>query len=512
MNYPVWYLPTIGGGTLIALIAIGHVFVSHFAVGGGLLLPLVEGLARRRNDAELLAFTRRFARFFVLLTLVYGSLTGVGIWFVISLVQPGGTSLLIHQFVFAWAAEWIFFLVEIVAISVYLYCFDTMTPLIHQIVGWIYFGAAWCSLFIINGIITFMLTAGNWPSDGSFWSAFFNPGFWPSLVFRTLLAIILAGLFALLFSSFCRERSLRRRLIRSSCGLALLALVAAIPTVWWYLHRLPQPAGALVAGASPTIARALRLGSAGALLVILILLFGLWQPGRAGRPLAALALAAALLMMGSFEWSREAARRPFVVQQAIFSNGIAPDQLQPLQQQGFLAAARWSALHQVAQNPSLAGQELFKFQCYACHTLDGLNNDLRRRSRGMSPAALAGYIAGLHNIRYFMPPFAGNSNERQALAAFLSGGLFQPRQPPAGAKQQQSSNQLLFEQNCTLCHSSDLVRERTAGWSRERIRRALDNLNRLHPAMPDYRGTPQEKDRLADYILQLNRPLQGGEQ
>jgi hypothetical protein len=38
MNYPVWYLPTIGGGTLIALISIVHVFISHFAVGGGLYL------------------------------------------------------------------------------------------------------------------------------------------------------------------------------------------------------------------------------------------------------------------------------------------------------------------------------------------------------------------------------------------------------------------------------------------------------------------------------------------
>ena len=341
MNYPVWYLPTIGGGTLIALIAIGHVFVSHFAVGGGLVLPLLEHLARKRDDAELLAFTKHFARFFVLLTLVYGSLTGVGIWFAISLVQPGGTSLLIHQFVFAWAAEWVFFLVEIVAISVYLYCFDRMAPAVHQTVGWIYFGASWCSLFIINGIITFMLTAGNWPSDGSFWSAFFNPGFWPSLAFRSLVAIILAGVFALLVSSFNKDHDLRRRLIRYSCGLALPALLIAIPTARWYLHSLPPAASDLVGGASPTIARALRWGGAGAILLPLILLFGLWQPARCNRALASLALAAALLLMGSFEWTREAARRPFVVQQAIYSHGITTDQLPHLQQQGFLPAARW---------------------------------------------------------------------------------------------------------------------------------------------------------------------------
>ncbi len=39
MNYPVWYLPSIGGGTLIALIAVTHVFVSHFTLDKLELVP-----------------------------------------------------------------------------------------------------------------------------------------------------------------------------------------------------------------------------------------------------------------------------------------------------------------------------------------------------------------------------------------------------------------------------------------------------------------------------------------
>lgn len=42
MNYPVWELTTYGGGFLIALIAVVHVLVSHFAVGGGAFLVLLE--------------------------------------------------------------------------------------------------------------------------------------------------------------------------------------------------------------------------------------------------------------------------------------------------------------------------------------------------------------------------------------------------------------------------------------------------------------------------------------
>ena len=40
---------------------------------------------------------------------------------IIALVNPAATSLLIHTFVFGWAAEWVFFVVEITAAFVYFY-------------------------------------------------------------------------------------------------------------------------------------------------------------------------------------------------------------------------------------------------------------------------------------------------------------------------------------------------------------------------------------------------------
>lgn len=93
MNYPVWYLPETGGGFLIALIAIVHVFISHFAVGGCLYLVLTERKELRENSAEILAFTKCHAKFFMLVTMVFGGITGVGIWFIITLVQPAATSI-----------------------------------------------------------------------------------------------------------------------------------------------------------------------------------------------------------------------------------------------------------------------------------------------------------------------------------------------------------------------------------------------------------------------------------
>jgi len=42
----------IGGGVLMAVVAVTHVIVAHFAVGGGLLIAVTESLAMRRGDFE----------------------------------------------------------------------------------------------------------------------------------------------------------------------------------------------------------------------------------------------------------------------------------------------------------------------------------------------------------------------------------------------------------------------------------------------------------------------------
>ena len=51
MNYPFWDIPHIGSGWVIGMIAIFHVMISQFAVGGGLFLPLAERKAMRMQRA-----------------------------------------------------------------------------------------------------------------------------------------------------------------------------------------------------------------------------------------------------------------------------------------------------------------------------------------------------------------------------------------------------------------------------------------------------------------------------
>jgi cytochrome bd ubiquinol oxidase subunit I len=102
MNYPFWDIPWLGSGWVIGLIAIFHVMISQFAVGGGFYLPLAERKALRMKDpqlrAEWLKQLASHSKFFLVLTAVFGTVSGVGIWFAIGLTHPEATSTLIHNF------------------------------------------------------------------------------------------------------------------------------------------------------------------------------------------------------------------------------------------------------------------------------------------------------------------------------------------------------------------------------------------------------------------------------
>jgi mono/diheme cytochrome c family protein len=502
LNYPVWHLPEVGGGLLIAAVAVVHVFLSHFAVGGGLYLVLAERKGIRERSAAILDFTRSHARFFLLTTVVAGGVTGVAIWWVISLVHPAATSILIHAFVFGWAVEWVFFLVELVSIFVYHYTFGRMDDRTHQAVGWIYFAAAWLSLFVINGIIGFMLDPGAWPEDRSFWSGFFNPPFWPSLAFRTAVACMFAGVYAFLTTAFLPDAETKRSMTLFSGKWVLASWLAAVPCGIWYYHAAPPEARALVAGASPTIQRALLWGAwAAAALAVTTLALVVLKPSRHTRPAAFLVFASAFVFLGAFEWTREAARRPYVIHRVMYSNGIRPADVPKLSETGYLASARW-AVHRTIDggNALEAGRELFLHQCHACHTVGGVNNDIVPLTRKMSYAAAVSYIRTIHEKRYFMPPFAGTGAELEALAAYIVKGLHGGEvsaAPAVGGK-----GAAIFEAECAGCHDAGQVRGYTEGWGRARVREALDRLNSLNPDMPDYKGTPEEKDLLAGFLAE----------
>jgi len=422
MNYPVWQLDFWGGGFLIAVIAIIHVYIAQFAVGGGLFLVLTENLAYRRNDTDILNFVRKHTKFFLLLTIVAGALTGVGIWFTISVLNPAATSVLIHTFVFAWGTEWTFFVIEIISIFIYYYTFDRLSKRDHLIIGWIYFGAAWLSLFVINGIIDFMLTPGTWVANNNFWSGFFNPTFWPALFFRTFFSIIIAGLFGFMTASFLKNKELRSTMLRYSAKWLLVPFVLFLVSSWWYRAVLPSEIEIIIFQKMPQLRPFITLFMVCSGLIILGgLIMAIRMPSGLSRTMAAVMLVIGLLYFGAFEFLREGGRRPYIIYDYMYSNTILKKDLELVRETGVLNSAKWIEHTRVTSaNVQAAGRELFNVLCLPCHSIGGPLNDIKQRIRMSSPEELNLIFETMGNQRPYMPPFAGTEFEKQVLIHYLN--------------------------------------------------------------------------------------------
>jgi hypothetical protein len=177
VDYPIWNL-AFGGGVLIGIVAITHVLVSHFAIGGGFAIAFVETLAVRRRDPALRGLAKRSSLMLILVSTVFGAISGVGIWVTIGLVQPAATSALIHNYVWGWAAEWGFFILEVATALAYYATWEKVRPRTHLLIIWLYFFAAYMSLVVIQGIISFMLTPGRW-LETPVLGRIFNPSYLP---------------------------------------------------------------------------------------------------------------------------------------------------------------------------------------------------------------------------------------------------------------------------------------------------------------------------------------------
>jgi mono/diheme cytochrome c family protein len=421
MNYPIWELEYLGGGLLIAGVAIIHVFVSHFAVGGGLFLVLTEHKAYREGDSRIIDYIRFHSRFFILLTLVFGALTGVGIWFTIALVQPEGTSTLIHEFMWIWALEWVFFVVEISAAFVYYYGWDRLDRRTHLTVGWIYFGAAWISLFLINGILAFMLTPGDWLETGNIQDAFFNVSSFPSTFMRTCVAVALAGLYALATAARSQDEELRANMIQYSARWLVPAFVLLPIGGLWYIAVIPSDARELLQAGYPVLLVFL-LGSVG--LSALIFAYGWFgaalQPRRFSFATALVLLTLGLAVTGSSEWVREAVRKPYIISDYMYANSIRVEDVPAIQAQGALASSKWAKVSSVTpENRLEAGKEVFRLLCSACHTVDGYNA-IRPFIQDWPEDYIHEQLGQLNVLASVMPPFQGNDTERDALAGWLA--------------------------------------------------------------------------------------------
>lgn len=420
MNYPVWVVPIAGGGLLIATVAIVHVFISQFAVGSGIFLAIAGAKALREGDEGLRSYLYAYTRMLVIVSLLFGAVTGVGIWFTIGLVSPQATSVLIRTFVWGWAIEWCFFLLETSALLLYYYGWNRLDRRTHQRFAWVYAVSSYLTLAVINGIVAFMLTPGQWPATQRFWDGLFNPGYLPSLALRTAVSLTLAGLYALVTAVRMRPGVLRDKLVHWTSGWTLFSFAALPLGAAWYLAVIPARARDLVFGGAAPVSIMFLLSVAVSILLLVAAYAGPWRsPTKTSGALVALLLALGLMATGSTEWVREGIRKPWVIYGYLYTNGVFAADSTRWQNASVLQAAKWVLVRDTRDDPLAAGQEIFRTQCMSCHTVGGYNG-LRPLVGGWDQAFTAYQVQHLHRLKPYMPPFHGTDEERQALAGFLA--------------------------------------------------------------------------------------------
>ncbi len=419
--YPLNDFGPLMKGLVIGGLGIFHVFLAQFAIGGGMLMCYFQWLAASGRSAHARTLLQSYFRFLVLLSFVLGALTGVAMWFTSIQISPRTIGLMVEQFHWIWATEWTFFCLEVVAG----YCFyrygDRLSDRARMRLLVLYSGAAWMSLFWINGILSWQLTPGGWSATHWVWSGFFNPSFWPSLLYRTVAALTIASLAAcVVINTMGLERSARRALINKATHL-LIPIVLMPGLGLWYLAVIPADSRSWLLGGSATMTLFMNITIAASLLIGGYALVGLVrQKLYINGATATLLLALAFGASAGGEFVREGVRKPFTVRRHLYSNSITAAEVATLRAIGSVTHDPYP-VRDAADYPNdqlVLGAKVFRFQCSVCHTLDAING-LTHLAGSWSTLQKRLNIAKLQQTKTFMPPFAGTPEELEALVQLI---------------------------------------------------------------------------------------------
>jgi hypothetical protein len=294
---------------------------------------------------------------------------------------------------------------------------------------------------IITAILGFMMDPGNWMSSRSFLTGVLNPIYLPQLAFRTPLAMITAATFALFLAFFFTRRNLelRHRAVRWISAWTLAWIPLAAVGCLWYWRVVPGWMMANLPAALTTQDFTRWHGSAAVglavmvVVVVLTALLGVARPSWVPRAVLVVPFVLSLFVLGTFERVREFIRKPYVITEYMYANGIRADEYPLLAEDGVLAHATYASVRTITDaNRVEAGREVFRIACTRCHTTAGVNSVVDRLTNMYGPGpwdrnTVKAYLGTMHNARPFMPPIPGTDAELGALTEYLLSLERQPR-------------------------------------------------------------------------------------
>lgn len=447
MDFPSFYLDHLAGGRLIiGLIASLHVLINHpLAVGAYPLLTWMEWWAHKNNrpDVDHLAYRITFVVFIV--TTTVGAMTGVGIWLSTSIFAPFAIGSLLRVFFWGWFLEWLVFISEVALILWWFLSWKKADKpekkRKHIKIGVALSIMSWLTMAVIVAVLGFMMKPGEWNQTRAFWDAMTNPLYLPQLGFRTFFAVMTGAVFLWFFSFFFTKkkgalnpdpRRLREWIIYRLSHVVLISLLGTYAFGTWYWNAVPETMKANSSVALLTqefMSWHRQFQTLLGWTLIAFLMVGVGGLDRSSMiPRWALLIPAVLSiwLIGHFERAREFMRKPWVIGEYMYSNGVHKDELAYLQSEGLLKHATYVKHREITESNKVeCGQDIFMLACSRCHSTTGLNGVIEKLTAMYGPdkpwdsAGMQLFIKGMHQTRTFMPPFPGTDVEAGALVAYL---------------------------------------------------------------------------------------------
>ncbi|WP_028486973.1 c-type cytochrome [Thiomicrorhabdus chilensis] len=434
--YPTWYEPAVGSGWVVALIATFHVLASHTSVGAALLFAYLSHKAYREDRDDLLDFVKKYGLFLLVFTYVAGSITGPGIWYSTTVASPNGIGALIHSFVWKWATEWVFFVIEVVGVYMIVYLVGRVDKKTHMKISVIFGIASLATMVIIVGILSFMMVPGKeiWFEEGGYLNGFYGTNTFIQTGMRMAFMFTMTAVVGGIVVAGIKDVAFKKEMARKLGWLGIISTLIGAAMLQWYLTSVPDQAllvmenrlpdyfvPSIVAVLAGTLAyfiitmlqpKTLVAGFAG-FMTITILVAGLWPE----------------------ETARESMRKPWVAGQYVYSNQVIgrdvpgmdiKSQLPTIEKVGILKAHPFTPDELKEVNDSnliQTGEYIAMVYCSNCHSPSetGIRPLHRYFPDGVTQARMEKYVKGAlttGNIAY-MPKMPMLDSEVKALSAFL---------------------------------------------------------------------------------------------
>lgn len=436
-QFPLFYFPEYGSAWMMGITGTIHILASHTSVGAAMLFAFLAQKAYKENRSDYYPYMKKYGMFLLIFSYVIGSITGPGIWYTATAASPRGISALIHNFVWVWATEWVFFVYEVIGVFVLVYFMNKIDKKTHLQLTYTFALASVGTLALIIGIISFMMWPGTqaYYATGSASDAFFGINTFPHMFLRLGFMIMMSGVIGLVISSAMRKENeaLSNELSRKMGYVSIVGGFITLFFFMWYMGTLPDNAHAVFAFSKDEIIQNR---------IILTLLFvayfavAIIKP-KFINPLIASTMIGVILISGlwSGEKLRESMRKPYVAGQYIYSNQIISrdvagknikSELPIIAEKGLLHVNPFvpQRLKTITEENKLeAGALLAKMSCSNCHSLEttGVYRPLRDRLTGMDKEGVKAILYAIGDGAFsYMPTLKLPETEYDAMAEYLA--------------------------------------------------------------------------------------------